>query len=518
MHSVYTCSCSEQFAGTQCQLTSNCNEQYTLTEGQEIRITSPNYPYNYMDNLNCLYNIIASSTDRRVSFTIDDLETECEHMVAPKGHRPPYEQDIVQIGHGNNPADAASIVMRESGTGLIAPFFIDDANAWLKFTSDHWQTGKGFSITVKDVPLAGAVVSQCDAGLCANGDVDECSSSPCQFGGECRDVINGYVCICTAGRQGPNCELVTSTQCQGTVCLNGGTCHTVTDGSYVCSCLQQYTGANCQQTVQTGTRSCQSSPCFNGAQCVDVIDGRFLCICSQSYTGTLCESALALCARTPPPCYNGGVCSDATGNVVCNCPGGYIGTFCEIATQDCICQNGGICFGANNCICSKGFTGQFCEVNINECLSNPCKNGGRCIDGENFFSCVCLTGFSGATCSFRDPNTSQLSANGDGTGSSTGQTLGIGWIILISVLALLLLLLLIFIALRSWKSYDNRYYEDKNHLTDYEENNRFVDSQPREMEMGNILLPQTGATNVTHLNAREEPWPVSTDEMPTSNI
>ena len=37
-----------------------------------------------------------------------------------------------------------------------------------------------------------------------------------------------------------------------------------------------------------------------------------------------------------------------------------------------------------------------------------------------------------------------------------------------------------------------RYYEDKNHLTDYEENNRFVDSQPREMEMGNILLPQTG--------------------------
>ena len=37
-------------------------------------------------------------------------------------------------------------------------------------------------------------------------DIDECASSPCQHGGICTDGINGYMCTCVQGYSGSNCE------------------------------------------------------------------------------------------------------------------------------------------------------------------------------------------------------------------------------------------------------------------------------------------------------------------------
>ena len=37
-------------------------------------------------------------------------------------------------------------------------------------------------------------------------DIDECSSSPCQNDGTCRDQLNGYNCFCRVGFTGRNCE------------------------------------------------------------------------------------------------------------------------------------------------------------------------------------------------------------------------------------------------------------------------------------------------------------------------
>ena len=38
-------------------------------------------------------------------------------------------------------------------------------------------------------------------------------------------------------------------------------------------------------------------------------------------------------------------------------------------------------------------------VDNDECASNPCKNGGSCIDGLNTFTCTCADGYSGTDCS-----------------------------------------------------------------------------------------------------------------------
>ena len=38
------------------------------------------------------------------------------------------------------------------------------------------------------------------------------------------------------------------------------------------------------------------------------------------------------------------------------------------------------------------FIGSLCEHEINECHSNPCVNGGTCIDGIGGFTCQCPPG------------------------------------------------------------------------------------------------------------------------------
>lgn len=35
---------------------------------------------------------------------------------------------------------------------------------------------------------------------------------------------------------------------------------------------------------------------------------------------------------------------------------------------------------------------------VDDCQSNPCQNGGTCIDEINSFVCLCLPSYGGATC------------------------------------------------------------------------------------------------------------------------
>lgn len=37
-------------------------------------------------------------------------------------------------------------------------------------------------------------------------DIQECSSAPCLNNGICKEEVNGYACLCTAGYTGINCQ------------------------------------------------------------------------------------------------------------------------------------------------------------------------------------------------------------------------------------------------------------------------------------------------------------------------
>ena len=51
-----------------------------------------------------------------------------------------------------------------------------------------------------------------------------------------------------------------------------------------------------------------------------------------------------------------------------------------------------------DCTCALGFTGSVCDNDIDDCSSNPCENGGTCVDGVNRYTCTCAPGFTGDTC------------------------------------------------------------------------------------------------------------------------
>lgn len=68
------------------------------------------------------------------------------------------------------------------------------------------------------------------------------------------------------------------------------------------------------------------------------------------------------------------------------------------------CYNGGSCAlttrGAR-CTCLPGYAGPQCQHRSNEgCSSQPCRNGGLCIEDNNFpfFHCQCPSGRTGKRC------------------------------------------------------------------------------------------------------------------------
>ena len=111
-------------------------------------------------------------------------------------------------------------------------------------------------------------------------DINECASSPCQNGGSCNDLVNGYNCSCPDKTNGTNCENVGCPMMYQ--CTSQGYCY-----DDQCSCLIDYTGLMCETKQEIG---CKSSLCV----CFQpVIGGDMDCICENVTNG--CNGVLAPC-------------------------------------------------------------------------------------------------------------------------------------------------------------------------------------------------------------------------------
>uniref|UniRef100_A0A8D9BLU1 Cubilin n=1 Tax=Cacopsylla melanoneura TaxID=428564 RepID=A0A8D9BLU1_9HEMI len=74
------------------------------------------------------------------------------------------------------------------------------------------------------------------------------------------------------------------------------------------------------------------------------------------------------------------------------------------------CRNGGTCidlFAKYQCICPENWEGVSCEIDVNECVKiasteDRCQNGGTCINTPGGFHCVCPPHYFGLHCAAKN--------------------------------------------------------------------------------------------------------------------
>ncbi|XP_071493021.1 uncharacterized protein [Diadema antillarum] len=122
-------------------------------------------------------------------------------------------------------------------------------------------------------------------GIVCEVDYDECLSDPCLNGAQCVDLVDGFACTCPDGFSGELCESDVE-ECASDPCQNNATCLEPTPGAYLCSCTAGFFGTNCEHVDY-----CYSQPCANGAFCITGTSG-FQCFCPSGFTGPTCETRL----------------------------------------------------------------------------------------------------------------------------------------------------------------------------------------------------------------------------------
>ncbi|KAG7161827.1 Cubilin-like 2 [Homarus americanus] len=183
-----------------------------------------------------------------------------------------------------------------------------------------------------------------------------------------------------------------------------GTCVvTWTSGGRRCgSCAAGYSGDGV--TCLPAPRACQYAQCHPLATCVDnpsMSPTYYQCICPSGYEGT--GIGLHGCLLTSGGGGGGGGGGGRGG-------GGQLQPTNWCATQPCV--NGGSCIqSASNysCICVPWYSGRNCELNLDECASNPCMNGGTCSQGINTFTCNCPSSHTGDRCQTENERENQES-------------------------------------------------------------------------------------------------------------
>uniref|UniRef100_A0A1A8IJ05 Delta-like protein n=2 Tax=Nothobranchius kuhntae TaxID=321403 RepID=A0A1A8IJ05_NOTKU len=198
--------------------------------------------------------------------------------------------------------------------------------------------------------------------------------------------------------------------CEEPICLEG--CNESNGNCTVpgeCKCRKGWQGLFCD--VCKLHPSCKHGTCKEPWQCT----------CKEGWGGIFCDQDLNYCTHHKP-CVNGATCMNTgEGSYTCACLPGFSGVNCDSEVRECDsepCLNGGHCLDSENgytCVCPKGFEGPLCEHKVLTCVDRPCFHGGTCTERDNglSYTCECPAGYTGLNCEKKmDKCTSLQCANG----------------------------------------------------------------------------------------------------------
>ncbi|XP_047504836.1 cubilin-like [Pieris napi] len=254
---------------------------------------------------------------------------------------------------------------------------------------------------------------------------DECQSHPCENGGTCLNLVNGYYCLCPSNWKGVNCDEDVN-ECRNYAgtdlgCQNGATCIN-RPGSYDCICKPGWFGLHCTRKERNCTGN-DFEICGHGT-CLQVTTGIGIkCLCNQGWTtndtsvACLTDVNECLSSQGPRCSVNPPVdCINLPGSFVCgSCPVGYEGDgyICHDVDECLTLSNGGCSLSprvsCHNTIgsrlcgpCPPGYEGDgvtctwrgSCSIN-----RGGCHPSAQCVEtpgyGGQIVQCVCPRGMSG---------------------------------------------------------------------------------------------------------------------------
>uniref|UniRef100_A0A3Q2XQI2 Slit homolog 1b (Drosophila) n=1 Tax=Hippocampus comes TaxID=109280 RepID=A0A3Q2XQI2_HIPCM len=155
---------------------------------------------------------------------------------------------------------------------------------------------------------------------------------------------------------------------------------------------------------EPGIARCSGPPAMEGKLLLTTPPERFLC------QGSVEASVVAKCNPcASSPCHNQGLCQGSHSHsqpYTCTCNDGFTGQHCETPVDACVsnpCINGGTCLNDEqtsgfSCACALGFHGVYCEVNADDCQDHGCESGATCVDGVGNYTCLCPPGRDGLFC------------------------------------------------------------------------------------------------------------------------
>ena len=190
---------------------------------------------------------------------------------------------------------------------------------------------------------------------------DPCQGNTCSGHGVCSSPAGVATCTCTAGWEGPTCNVVSNCP------VDQGWPSTTPGVTALKTCGSGMTGNNTRQCSLSGTWGIEVNTCVASPNCTDGI-------MNQDETGVDCGGKTCkACANCPTiNCGVHGTCVEGS-PPNCTCNSSYTGDRCQNAPDPCLgqtCSNHGTC-SLGVCTCTGGFTGTLCQ--------NP--PNATCLDG-----------------------------------------------------------------------------------------------------------------------------------------